>query len=522
MGVCGSKSAAEALAPETKHGPADTGTAPNNVQTPTSDGANGLHGAGGALIKANDGLHINDSYFFDKDYIGRGTYGKVFRVVEKTTGSVRAVKVMSKKNRSETERFRQEIAIMKLMNHPNSVKLFETFEDRDHLYLVMELCVGGPLMDHLTSESGMAEEPAMILMQQIFRAVYYMHKNFICHRDLKPDNFLLLTRDPVEKNILKIADFGLSRICRGEDLTTKAGTLYYSSPEVLNGKYDMSTDLWSCGVIMFLVLSGSLPFDGKTDAEILKRVRAGNYSCSGKGFEDVSQEAKGLIRNLLKFNRQERTTAEQALRHECVAKINVSLGVDTHAAMVLSLLEQFRAFCGQNALQKAVRHVIAQSLDESQVYDIRKTFMLLDADSDSLLTVRELQNAVSAGVRQEDVPRDMERILSVVCPIDYRAFLALTLDLNAYQDGPAWDAAFSILDRTGDDRISRRDLEDLLSVRSGEKTSTTLAQAVRELLHELEVTGTKEIDHPTFRRMLCEGPVEHVADVPAVDGQVAM
>merc|ERR1719343_1402942 len=139
---------------------------------------------------------------------------------------------------------------MKMLDHPNIIKLYESFEDHRNIYLVMELAGGGELFDRIIDSGHFTEVQCAILMQQIVRAIYYMHENHVCHRDLKPENFLFTTKEKIEKTSLKIIDFGLAHeFDENTVLTTKAGTPYYVAPQVLQGKYDQAADLWSCGVI---------------------------------------------------------------------------------------------------------------------------------------------------------------------------------------------------------------------------------------------------------------------------------
>eukprot|EP00928_Gymnodinium_smaydae_P022481 TRINITY_DN18867_c0_g1_i1.p1 TRINITY_DN18867_c0_g1~~TRINITY_DN18867_c0_g1_i1.p1 ORF type:complete len:531 (-),score=90.12 TRINITY_DN18867_c0_g1_i1:56-1648(-) len=454
------------------------------------------------LIRELDGA-VQESYTFTAQPIGCGGFGKVYRAVHKATQSVRAVKCMSTtKLKRAVDQFRQEIAIMKLMNHPNIVKLFEVFEDREHIYLVMEICLGGCLMDHLRrgdqGEHHLEESCGRKVMRQVFYAINYMHRNKICHRDIKPENFLLLTRDPLDQTILKVGDFGFARrFQEGEDLTTKVGTLHYSSPEVLFGRYDKSSDLWSCGVIMFLILCGRLPFEGQRDSEVVARVRRGNYSLSGGTWDVVSEDAKDMIRKLLRFDRFERCTAAETMQHEWIDQRQVgTFGTYTRGAMVLSLTDQVRSFFLQHSVKQVARHVIAQQLNEAQLREIRDCFMSLDTDHDSLLTKKELRNGLSdAGIAE---PLDLSQILEV-CPIDYTEFLALTLDLNLYLDGSACESAFAALDTDGDGRITRADLEGLLG--KSNRTSSTLKAALQEMQKDLD-SGTKEVDFPAFMQIM--------------------
>jgi calcium-dependent protein kinase len=167
----------------------------------------------------------------------------------------------------------------------------------------MEICSGGELFDRIIETGHFTEVQAAIVMQQILRGIFYMHEIKLTHRDLKPENFLFQTKDPIEKCTLKIIDFGLScKFSEGSVLTTKAGTPYYVAPQVLAGKYDQSADLWSCGVIMFVLLCGYPPFYGETDADVLTKVRLGNFTFNAADWKNVSEDAKNLIRMLLKMS----------------------------------------------------------------------------------------------------------------------------------------------------------------------------------------------------------------------------
>lgn len=253
---------------------------------------------------------------------------------------------------------------MKIMDHPNIIKLYEVFEDHRSIYLILELCVGGELFDRIIDMGHFTEPQAAIVLQHMFRALFYMHENSICHRDLKPENFLFTTKEAIEKTHLKVIDFGLAcKFTKDQVLTTKAGTPYYVAPQVLAGKYDYSSDLWSLGVIMFVVLCGYPPFYGETDADVLAKVRLGNFSFAKADWKDVSDDAKDLIRNLLKMNPRDRYTAEQALNHTWIKnKAPKAAAVPLKAGM----MDNLKGFRSQNKLKKAALHVIASQLGERQ------------------------------------------------------------------------------------------------------------------------------------------------------------
>jgi len=454
------------------------------------------------FILDNQGKKIQDAYDMDKKKLGEGSYGSVCKASNKASKATRAVKTIPKTQMKNLERFQQEIALMKMMDHPNIIKLYESFEDHRNIYLVMELCAGGELFDRIIESGHFTEVQAATLMQQIVRAIYYMHENHVCHRDLKPENFLFMTKDPIEKNLIKIIDFGLScQFEAGQVLTTKAGTPYYVAPQVLAGKYDQLSDMWSVGVIMYVMLCGYPPFFGETDAEVLAKVRLGNFSFNAADWKNVSEDAKNLIRMLLKMNPRDRYTAEQALNHDWISK---KAPKATNVSLQSNFVDNLRGFRSQNKLKKAALHIIAGQLNEDQIKALRETFMALDGNGDGLLTAAEMKEGLAkAGLK--DIPIDLQQILEDVDSdgsgvIDYTEFLAATLDKRAYlQEDVCW-SAFRLFDKNGDGKISPEELKSVLD--NDEVQNLAGAQAIAELMKEIDNNGDGVIDFDEFMEMM--------------------
>jgi calcium-dependent protein kinase len=445
---------------------------------------------------------ITEFYNMDKKKLGEGSYGSVCKATNISTKAIRAVKTIAKSQLKNSDKFRQEIAIMKMMDHPNIIKLYESFEDHRNIYLVMELCAGGELFDKIIEAGHFSEVQAAILMQQIIRAIYYMHENQVCHRDLKPENFLFMDKNPIEKNYLKIIDFGLScKFKAGQALATKAGTPYYVAPQVLAGSYDNLSDLWSCGVIMYVLLCGYPPFYGDTDADVLAKVRLGNVTFNPADWKNVSDDAKQLIRHLLKMSPSERYNAEQALNHEWIKN---KAPKATNAQIAPNFVDNLRGFRSQNKLKKAALHIIAGQLNEDQIKALRDTFMSLDKNGDGLLTQLELKEGLTkAGLKE--IPADLQAILEDVDSdgsgvIDYTEFLAATVDKRAYlQEDVCW-SAFRVFDRNGDGNISQKELAQVLA--SDEVEGALGAQAIAELMQEVDCNGDGNIDFQEFMQMM--------------------
>merc|ERR1712032_1559821 len=397
---------------------------------------------------------------------------------------------------------KQEIAIMKMMDHPNIIKLYETFEDHKNIYLVMELCAGGELFDRIIDAGHFTEVQAATVMKQIIQAIFYMHENHVCHRDLKPENFLFSSKDPIDKTLLKIIDFGLScSFSPGQVLNTKAGTPYYVAPQVLAGKDDASSDLWSVGVIMYVLLCGYPPFYGETDADVLSKVRLGNFSFNAADWKNISEDAKNLIRMLLKMNPKDRYTAQQGLNHEWIMN---KAPEAKNVSLEQGFVDNLRGFRSQNKLKKAALQCIAGNLEEGKIKALREIFMGLDANGDGLLTVAELKEGITKSGMKE-VPEDLQAIMEDIDSdgsgqIDYTEFLAATLDKKVYTQEEACWSAFRIFDKNGDGKISKEELKAVLGDDS--VTAQVGDDTITKLLKDCDRDGDGQIDFQEFMAMM--------------------
>lgn len=463
----------------------------------------------GQFIVDNAGK-IHEVYNLDKKKLGEGSYGSVFIATNKKSKEVRAVKTIAKAAVKDMSILRREITIMKAMDHPHIIKLYETFEDNRSIHLAMELCAGGELFDTIIEINHFNEAQAAHVMEHILLAINYMHTQFVCHRDLKPENFLFQKKGgkggvPIEENMLKIIDFGLScKFKPGVDLKTKAGTPYYVAPQVLNGKYNQACDIWSCGVIMFVLLVGYPPFFGDSDAEVLAKVRLGSFNFVADDWANVSNDAKDLIRAMLKLNVSERFTAEQVLSHTWIKH-------KAPKSAVLSLQRDFvgalRGFRSQNKLQKAALHIIATNLDEDNIKNLQQIFRQLDVNSDGCLTYQEMIDGLSQSL--SEIPKDLEDILKGIDSdgsgqIDYTEFLAAAIDKRKHISEAVLWGAFCVFDKNGDGRISMDELKQVLQ--DGDVQSMTAAETLQTIMKEADSNGDGMIDFDEFKAMVMQRP----------------
>jgi serine/threonine protein kinase len=252
--------------------------------------------------------------------IGKGGFSVVYKANKKSGGEF-AVKCIKKKmvEGDDIKLLRREIQIMKKLNHPNILKLYEVYEDDEQFYLVMELVKGKELFDKIVERGMYSEKDASNIIVQVVSAVRYLHENGIAHRDLKPEN--LLSAGEEENEIVKIADFGFSKSFadEGEKLMTSCGSPGYVAPEILTAEsYDKSVDMWSVGVIIYILLSGYPPFYADSAPALFKKIMDVKYDFDDSVWDDISDSAKDLIRNLLVKDPSKRFTATQCLEHPWV------------------------------------------------------------------------------------------------------------------------------------------------------------------------------------------------------------
>lgn len=262
---------------------------------------------------------IEESFTFESGELGRGASSVVRKAKHKGTENEYAVKTITKT--VDKKIISTEIGILLQLQHPNIIRLYEIFETPTHINMVLELVKGGELFERIVERGYYSERDAATALRQILDALCYVHNHHpvIIHRDLKPENLLYL--DETENAALKIADFGLSKMLYGDDNTaTVCGTPGYCAPEVLMGKaYGTAIDMWAVGVIAYILLCGFEPFyDDRGDQAMFQRILKCDYEFITPWWDEVSENAKDLVRKLIVLDPKKRLTAKEALRHPWV------------------------------------------------------------------------------------------------------------------------------------------------------------------------------------------------------------
>mmetsp|Transcript_91352 Transcript_91352/g.200132 ORF Transcript_91352/g.200132 Transcript_91352/m.200132 type:complete len:471 (+) Transcript_91352:78-1490(+) len=454
------------------------------------------------FTSANPGL-LDDFYTVDKKLLGEGSYGKVQMGRHKATGAQRAIKSIDIAKIRDKDRFKQETDIQMNLDHPNIVKLYETFIDARRVYLVMELCTGGELFDRIVEEadkhegSAFGEKDVARYMQQILGAMRYLHSKSYAHRDIKPENFLLQNR--TREAEIKVIDFGLAKAYTpGELMKTKAGTPYYVSPQVLSGKgYDEKCDIWSCGVICYILVCGYPPFYGDTDLDILNRVKGGSFDFPSPDWDQNSRELKDFISKMLTFDSAKRPSAEDLFSHPWL--VNSFATTDRLIKFDKNVAANMRKFRFSSRLKKVVLTMIAQNLKDSDLEELRSVFIALDRNKDGTLSKQELVE----GLKKANVPMpdDFGHVLDSLDTdgsgsIDYSEFLASTLTRKQYlKEEAAW-AAFRMFDKDGDGQITKEELAHVLEDKD--------LQISADIMQEVDTDASGTISFEEFKHMLSQ------------------
>jgi len=465
--------------------------------------------------------NFNELYDTGKE-LGRGTFGTTYICTKKNataeekthTWAVKVILKSSLQGDGDIEDVKREVKIMQLLkNKSHVVNLEGAFEDKTSVKMILELCAGGELFERIISKKHYSEKDASAIVRQMLEVVGACHVNGIIHRDLKPENFLFRCED--DDSELKVTDFGLSTFYRhGQRFTEVVGSAYYIAPEVLQRGYGPPCDIWSIGVIMYIVLCGRPPFFGRTESAVFNNIMKAKARLEENFKRDpwpkITPEAKDLIRKMLNMDSTARITASQALAHDWIRKDGVAPDIPLDVNVVQSLKD----FTGYSKIkQLALRHV-AQTYSDEEIRDIRDQFALMDKDGTGTLSLDEMIEALQNMQLGEDGAKrnaiGEEEIKEIVKAmdydgdgeIDYMEFVTAALHITQQQRGDkdAWQSrirtAFDKIDADGNGFIDTKELE--AELKAGGETDETIA----ELIKEHDANGDGFIDFNEFANIL--------------------
>ena len=422
--------------------------------------------------------------------IGEGAYGKIYKVKNKQSGDIRAMKQITKSKIPDITKFQTEIKILSMVDHPNIVRLFEVIEDDKYFNLLQELCTGGELYKKYQMTQLKEKEIARIF-NQIMSAVAYCHEKGIVHRDLKLENILFVSEEP--DSPIKIIDFGFSVLLGkkpsinkeekekksnsdGSDLKkfgfkklkSKVGTLYYISPEIIKGNYDEKCDIWACGVILYILLAGNPPFSGNTDKEVYNLITQIKYDFDKEKWKNISKYAKELIKNML-TPAKNRYTAKQVLASKW---FEVKLKDDTEKNNDILDYRHISKYKTFNKFKQAVLTFIASRLSSGESKKMQNIFCNIDEDKKGFITFEDFRKYIINEYDIDDLIENEEELrkgfksvdIDHNNKIDYTEFLAANLDEKVFLKEDKLKEAFRTFDINDTGAIKKEDIIRVLKL----------------------------------------------------------
>ncbi|KAA0044175.1 hypothetical protein IC582_009627 [Cucumis melo] len=447
--------------------------------------------------------NIEEKYMVDRE-LGRGEFGVTYLCIDRQTRDLLACKSISKRKLRtavDIEDVRREVAIMKhLPKNSSIVSLKEACEDENAVHLVMELCEGGELFDRIVARGHYTERAAAAVMRTIVEVVQLCHKHGVIHRDLKPENFLFANKK--ENSPLKAIDFGLSIFFKpGEKFSEIVGSPYYMAPEVLKRNYGPEIDIWSAGVILYILLCGVPPFWAETEQGVAQAILRGLIDFKRDPWPSISESAKSLVKQMLEPDPKLRLTAKQVLDHPWLQNIkkapNVPLG-----DVVKSRLKQFSMM---NRFKRKALRVIADFLSTEEVEDIKEMFKKIDTDNDGIVNIEDLKAGIHNFSSQLAEP-EIQMLIEAVDTngkgtLDYGEFVAVSLHLQRMANDEHLRKAFSYFDKDGNGFIEPDELRDAL-VEDGADDCTDVAN---DIFQEVDTNKDGLISYEEFVAMMKTG-----------------
>ena len=460
-----------------------------------------------SLIEENTGLPNLKYKVISK--IGEGCYGTVFLAMNLITKQNVAIKKINKIKENEIDdlEVKNEINILRNLDHPNIVKIIEFYSTENAYYIITDYCPSGELFNQINNSYN--EFQLAVLFYQIFSGLYYLHTNNIIHRDLKLENILL---SEIEKDYktnlkyfwIKIIDFGTSKIfSKHRKEKSIVGSSYYIAPEVLNQCYNEKCDTWSVGVILYMLICGKPPFDGEDDFKIIDKIKIGKFDDENKRLLNSSEEVQDLVHKLLNVNIKKRLSAHEALGHPWFKKFNgKSLYSNISDEEIKVYLQRLRHFQINSKFQQMVLAFIVHNInDNDEIKDILKIFRLFNLSDDGKLTKNELYQGLIKYFDENEIREEIGDIYLMLDGADrgfleFEEFLRACLDQKKVLSDDNLLYAFNFFDKDYTGKIS------VEKIKANFIENSVKNEVFENILNEIEHNQDGEIDFLEFKNMM--------------------
>ena len=459
------------------------------------------------VIVSQSNKNPSDDYKRVK-FLGEGSYASVYCVENKITGAQRAMKIITKNENYSAEDDKEilnEITILRTLDHPNILKIFEFYSSKESYSLVTELCNLGELFNEIVDNGPFNENYSAYVMFQIFSAINYCHGMKIVHRDLKPENILIVARNENGLPQVKVADFGTSKMFEKGVVQKKlVGSSYYIAPEVLKKHYDEKCDIWSCGVIMYILLSGRPPFPGDSDKEIMDKVALGKYDLEESPFDQLSNSGKDLIKKLLVKDPKKRISASEALNHPWF-KENKSKELFNRIkdqSILKKLIKNLKAYHRDSIIQEtALAYLVHNFPQMKDVVNACKLFNQIDVNGDGKINKDELLKGLQNRIKSDTLKKDVDIIFQNIDMdnngyIEYEEFVRGAVSKERFINTKVIQFAFRYFDKDGSGEITFDEIEEVFKDSIQDKSN--VHEALKKIIAEVDTNGDGIISFNEF------------------------
>ena len=459
-----------------------------------------------------------NTLYIKKKILGRGSFGIVYLVKQRYLSRYFAMKVIKKsqaKAKEEEENLMNEVDILRKLDHPNIVKITDFYSLKTEYNIITEYCQEGELFDEIKAQSPFSEAMAAWYLRQILSAVSYCHNMNIIHRDLKPENILIVKRQKNGYHPIKIIDFGTAKVFQKEKAEhVLIGSAYYIAPEVLSRNYTELCDLWSCGVIMYILLTGRPPFNGSNEEEIMKKIKEGSYDLKKYPWGVISEEAKDLLKGLLQVNTKKRFTAKQALEHKWfkIEKTKSNLTVyNVKHRQLNKLIDNLMKYRSDNILRCAVIALLVHnSIQLNQAHDAVKLFNQIDKNGDGKISKDELFNGLQPykkEISDDELRKQVDIIFNNIDSdhngyLEYEEFVRAAIDKDHFLSVNFLQFAFNYFDKDHDGEITLEEVKNKFFLSDKNKNNAKAQEQLQKSFNEIDINGDGKLSFEEFGKMM--------------------
>ena len=462
------------------------------------------------------GNEINpEKIYLKTKLLGSGAFGEVWLVHHKDLDRDFAMKIIKKrKNRSNDEKeILNEIGILKKLDHPKILKVIDFYSTPKKYYIITEYCPEGELFNEIIKVGKFDEGQAAFIINQILKAVTYCHKMNIIHRDIKPENIMITNREKNGCLQVKLIDFGTAKIFeKGHQENKYVGSSYYMAPEIIKRKYDEKCDLWSIGVILYILLTGRPPFDGNDDDEILENVKKGVYDKWAYPFPLLSAHAKDLIFKLLQYDPKKRLSAEEAIEHPWfkTAEFKKKDKVNTiPLELAKELIHNMTKYRSDNMLKCAViAYLVHHITNTEECFEASKLFIKIDLNSDGRIEKHELVQGFEKywGISKEEAKEKVDLIFANIDTdfngfIEYEEFVRAAVNSSIFMSQNYLKFAFNYFDRDSSGDITFEEIKKRFTQNS-KNTNPKVDKELKEIFDKIDINGDGSISFGEFCKMM--------------------